>query len=195
MSDVTVKFRVGKMETLADFIDCNVDILAVGINPSPNSVRDGYPFATPQNRFWRALNESKLVRNPYDPSRESMQLLLMNEHIGFTDLVKRPTSGIAELRAGDYRLGTAQLLQKIRRFAPRILWFQGKVGYAMFSRYGLQLKPNAINWGAQPNNVFDTPIFVTPNPSPANAAYSFDDILRWINKLAEFAERGRVVPI
>jgi len=179
------------METLADFIDSDVDILAVGINPSPNSVRAGYPFATPQNRFWRALNQSKLVMQCYEPSRESMQKLLQCEHIGFTDVVKRPTAGISELRAADYRLGAAGLLRKIAQYRPRIIWFQGKVGYRMYCRYGLNEKPQVINWGIQPSTEPKMSIFVTPNPSPANAVYSIDDIIMWINNLATFAERGR----
>ena len=72
------------MSMLPDFINQKIIILSVGLNPSPNSVRCGYPFATPQNRFWRALNQSKLVHKFYPPSVESMQSLLVDEHIGFT---------------------------------------------------------------------------------------------------------------
>ena len=115
------------METLPDYIDEDVELLAVGLNPSPNSVRCGYPFATQQNRFWRALNQSRLVAAPCPPCVESMRYLLVEEHIGFTDVVKRPTAGAADLRARDYRRWAPLLSTKIARYQPRIVWFQGKM--------------------------------------------------------------------
>ena len=179
------------METLADFINSDVDILSIGINPSPNAVRQGYPFATPQNRFWPALNKSNLIERTYIPGKISMRALLEHEHIGFTDVVKRPTPGISELRAEDYRVGAQILLGKIDQYEPQLLWFQGKVGYRMFCRYGFNLKPESIDWGLQTEFYNLAPIFVTPNPSPANATYSLDDIVGWFDKLASFSGRDR----
>lgn len=177
------------MKILPDYLDGNIDILAIGLNPSPNSVRHGYPFATTQNRFWAALNQSHLVTKDYPPGIESMQRLLRAEHIGFTDLVKRPTPGAAQLRAEDYRLGAPVLMDKIRLSNPRVLWFQGKVAYAKFLGYGLERRSESVGWGAQQELIAGAEVFVTPNPSSANAAYSLEDITAWIDKLAVYVSR------
>lgn len=177
------------MKTLPDYLDRNIDILAIGLNPSPNSVRHGYPFATTQNRFWAALNESCLVTKDYPPGIESMQRLLRAEHIGFTDVVKRPTPGVAQLRAEDYRRWAPVLMDKIRRNHPRVLWFQGKITYLKFLRYGLERRSKGVEWGAQQELIAGAGAFVTPNPSPANAAYSLQDITAWIDKLAVYVSR------
>lgn len=180
------------LRTLADFINEDVDILSVGLNPSPNSVRDGYPFATPQNRFWRALNASQLVVRCYPPGVESMHRLLIDEHIGFTDVVKRPTPGASGLCARDYRQWAPILRDKIEQFRPRIVWFQGKMAYQNYLRYGLGRNASNVEWGAQEAPCGSAAVFVTPNPSAANAAYSLEQITRWFDHLAELA-RSKLV--
>ena len=50
------------MDTLKDYLDYNLEILSIGLNPSTVSVERGYYFANPRNRFWRALNASGLVK-------------------------------------------------------------------------------------------------------------------------------------
>jgi TDG/mug DNA glycosylase family protein len=178
------------MKTLIDFIDEDVEILSVGLNPSPNSVRCGYPFATAQNRFWRALNASRLCVGQYEPGVEAMTLLLAEQHIGFTDVVKRPTAGASGLRAGDYRKWAPTLLAKIEQYRPRITWFHGKVAYSNFLRYALERKCESVDWGAQSPMPGLPRTFVTPNPSPANAVYSLRDIIEWYDRLAVFRDRG-----
>jgi mismatch-specific thymine-DNA glycosylase len=102
---IAIGFDVSRyLRTLPDYINKDIEILSVGINPSPLSVQRGYPFAAPRNRFWAALNASHFTGATYTPSVESMVDLLIVERIGFTDLVKRPTAGISELRASDYRI-------------------------------------------------------------------------------------------
>ncbi|MFT4562038.1 MAG: TDG/mug DNA glycosylase family protein [Gammaproteobacteria bacterium] len=178
------------MRTLRDYINPDTEILAVGINPSPISVQQGYPFAASRNRFWDALNASWFVSSTYTPSIESMVELLAVERIGFTDLVKRPTPGISDLRASDYRLGSSQLADKIRHYSPLIVWFQGKTAYVKFLHYGLGRRDRTVAWGEQPPLYAGIDAFVTPNPSSANAVYSLNDICSWMNRLAAFAGRS-----
>ncbi len=177
------------MQMLPDFINYQIDILSVGLNPSPNSVRYGFPFATPQNRFWRALNQSILVDKFYPPSVESMQRLLLDEHIGFTDVVKRTTAGASDLRVKDYRKWAPVLHAKIETYRPRILWFHGKIAIRNYLRYGLDIRESNIVWGAQEITCAGAEVFVSPNPSPANATFSLEDICAWFNKLAKLKSR------
>ena len=78
--------------TLADFLTDKLDVVSVGINPSPSSVQRGYPFASDRNRFWDALNLSSLVSEKRVPSVDAMRSLQEIDRIGFTDIVKRPTT-------------------------------------------------------------------------------------------------------
>jgi TDG/mug DNA glycosylase family protein len=177
-------------ETLPDYLRSGLAIVSVGLNPSLPSVRAGYYFANPRNRFWRALHGSGLVspEEVMEPGIVTMEILLQQHAIGFTDVVKRPTAGGHNLRAADFRAWAPQLKRKLLRCAPRIAWFHGKQAYAGYLRYGEGITP-AINWGEQPHRLGDTRVFVTPNPSPANAVFSLADLIAWYVRLGEFRDR------
>ena len=83
------------METLPDYLRSGLDVVSIGLNPSLPSVRAGYYFANPRNRFWRALHGSRLVtaEEVMEPGIAAMEALLQ-QGFGFTDVVKRPTAGV-----------------------------------------------------------------------------------------------------
>jgi TDG/mug DNA glycosylase family protein len=173
-----------RLESLPDYLRPGLRLLSIGLNPSLPSVAAGFYFANPRNRFWRALNASRLVDEPLVPGPAAVEWLFRHRRIGFTDLVKRPTRGAAELRAADYRAGTRRLQGLLEEMQPGIAWFHGKLAYGAFLRsagYGA----SGADWGLQPAPVGATRVFVTPNPSPANAAFSLDDLVRWYDALAE----------
>lgn len=173
------------MKTLPDYIDYDLDILSIGLNPSTISIEKGYYFANPRNRFWKALNRSKLIRknDEFIPSKEAQEELFKKYSIGFTDVVKRSSSMGKDLRAEDYKKWAPQLKLKIDKFKPKICWFHGKVAINNYFKYSLEMKQNII-WGKQKFTIQDSIFYVTPNPSPANAAFSLDEIIRWYDKLS-----------
>jgi len=173
------------LKTLPDYFEYGLEIVSIGLNPSLPSVREGFYFANPRNRFWRALNGSGLIAEELVPGVASMDVLLARDHIGFTDVVKRPTAGGHDLRAADYREWSPLLLQKLEKFQPKIAWFHGKQAYANYLKYGEGVKP-AIEWGEQPRDIGPARVFVTPNPSPANAAYSLQVLTDWFQQLETF---------
>ena len=179
-----------KLKTLPDYLSPGLDIVSIGLNPSLPSVRDGFYFANPRNRFWRALNASGLVPELLEPGIAATEILFHQYKIGFTDVVKRPTAGGNELRAADYREWAPLLKEKIEKNAPAVAWFHGKQAYVNYLRHaeGLREKPD---WGAQLFAVGKTRLFVTPNPSPANAAYSLDDLGDWYRQLRDFSDLHR----
>ncbi|MGI9301827.1 MAG: mismatch-specific DNA-glycosylase [Gammaproteobacteria bacterium] len=177
------------MKTLPDYLREDLDILSIGLNPSINSVRAGFYFATPQNRFWKALNASTLVNEPLVPGRESQEVLFERYGIGFTDVVKRPSSSGSQLRAVDFRKWIPVLQEILTRYHPRIAWFHGKVAYRAFAKYALHSNED-LPWGLQCQTVGDTQIFVTPNPSPANAAFSLHDLIESYNQLSLVSRGG-----
>ena len=174
-----------RMQTLPDYLRPGLDIISVGLNPSLPSVRAGFYFANPRNRFWRALNASGLPAAELQPGVAAMDVLLTRDRIGFTDVVKRPTAGGHDLRAADYREWSPLLLQKLEKFQPLIAWFHGKQAYANYLKYGEGVKA-AIEWGEQPRCIGPARVFVTPNPSPANAAYSLAVLTDWFRQLQGF---------
>ena len=176
------------MKTLPDYLDHNLKIVSIGLNPSPVSVKAGYYFANPRNRFWKALNGSRLVNGELQPGETAMQVLFMKYNIGFTDLVKKPTRMGHELRAADYREGASVLKEKLLRYQPGIAWFHGMMTYKNYLKYAEGMDKE-IPWGAQKFLIGKTRVFVTPNPSPANAPYSVEDLIRFYNDMVSYRIR------
>ena len=177
-------------ETLPDYLRPGLGIVSIGLNPSLPSVRDGFYFANPRNRFWRALNASELVGEELEPGVAATESLLRHYGIGFTDVVKRPTAGGNELRAVDYRTWAPLLKQKIERYVPTVAWFHGKQAYVNYLRYAEDSRQQP-EWGAQQFSIGTARVFVTPNPSPANAAYSLDELCDWYRQLKAFSRKCR----
>ena len=167
------------MKTLPDHLAHGLDIVFVGINPGRYSAEVGHYFATPRNRFWSAFNRSGLLAEQLSADTDRRAL----EHgIGFTDVVKRPSSSASQLRAADYRQGAPALRDKLERFSPRIVCFHGVTGYRNYLKYaeGLAESPSL---GLQSRPIGHAKVFVVPNPSPANARFSLDDLVSWYRRL------------
>ena len=177
------------MKTLPDFLDTDLRLLSVGINPSLPAVAAGFYFANPRNRFWPALNASGLLTEPVTPGTAAMVLILARDRIGFTDLVKKPSAMAHHLAAADYRDGAARLRALLEKYRPRALWFHGTTAYGNFLQRGLGLRSRGaapLALGEQAPILDGTPVFVTPNPSPANARYSLKDLTRHYRALADW---------
>ncbi len=169
-------------ETLTDFLQPGLEIVFVGLNPSTFSVQAGHYFANPRNRFWAALNRSGLVGEELGPDRDHE---LARYGIGFTDVVKRPTPQASGLKSADYRLWAPVLRAKLEEFQPLIACFHGMTGYKAYLKHGEGVNERP-ELGLQSRTIGETRIFVVPNPSPANAQYSLDDLVGWYKKLADF---------
>ena len=159
------------MGTLPDLVDEQTTVLLVGLNPSIPSVKAGFYFANPVNRFWKALNDCGYFNETLEPSLNSCLRMQQQYRIGFTDLVKRPTAGSKDLKADDYRTGSARLQGMILKLKPSIVWFHGKVSCQKYLQYTQHQAPK-IDWGLQAWRLFDSRVYISPNPSPANAAFS-----------------------
>jgi len=176
------------MKTLPDYLEPDLKIISIGLNPSPVSVKAGYYFANPKNRFWKALNGSRLVDDALEPGEAAMEVLFRKYKIGFTDLVKKPTRMGNELRVGDYREGAKVLKEKLLQYQPGIAWFHGSVTFRNYLKYAEGMETE-IPWGKQKYKLGKTYVFVTPNPSPANAPYSVEDLIDYYNAMVSFQVR------
>ena len=169
------------MSTLPDYLKPGLDIVLIGLNPSTRSVEAGHYFANPRNRFWAALSASDIIGRPVGPNDDAS---LLRYGIGLTDVVKRPTSQASGLSAADYRRDAPLLREKLVRHAPRIACFHGLTAYRAYLRHGEGIKnPGTLELGRQDLEIGSSRVFVLPNPSPANARYSLDDLASWYGEL------------
>lgn len=157
--------------TLPDFLADGLRVLSVGINPSLHAVRAGYPFAFARNRFWPALNASQLIDEQLEPGVAATRRLVEHYGFGFTDVVKRPTPGMKSLRAADYARWLPVLRETIERTGVEWLWFHGMTALRAMCRHAAgHFEP--VGLGRQAFELYGAAVFVSPNPSPANARYS-----------------------
>ncbi len=179
------------METLPDHLDHDLLLVVIGQNPSPASIRRQCYYGNPRNRFWPAFRAAGLAPPNFEPDESGFRWLLEHERIGFTDVVKRPTASAGDLRAADFREWAPVLDAHLRHYRPRIAWFNGKGVFEGYLRYGRGHKARSIEFGRQPEPVEDAIAFVTPNPSPANAVFSLEDLIGWYRQVAELREQLR----
>ncbi len=175
----------GLAKTLPDYLAPGLRVLSVGINPSLRAVREGFYFPNPQNRFWPALNASGLLAQPVTPGPLAMALILARDRIGFTDLCKTASSMAHQLRAADYRAGATHLARVVAECQPPLLWFHGATAFRGFCRHVLA-PPGMVEPGLQAETFAGARIFVSPNPSPANARYSLPTLIGYYRQLAAY---------
>lgn len=152
-----------------------VRVVFCGINPGHWSAREGAAFANPRNDFWRLLHAAGFTPRLLEP-REQDELLRYG--IGLTNAAKRTTRGSGDLRAGDFAGARERLEEIAATLAPRAIAFVGKAAYQGVFR-------ERPEHGLQERRLGDTPLFVLPSTSPANAAVPWDERLRWFRELAE----------
>ena len=172
------------METLPDYLLPNLSLILVGLNPSISSAQTGHYFANPRNRFWPAFNAAEMTPEPITAETDYR---VLEFDIGMTDIVKRPTSGVSNLKAEDFRIGVANLKDRLLHYAPSIVCFHGLMAATQFAKIA-EKHHSQIVLGPQPWFIGSTEVFVVPNPSPANASFSLNDIISWYLKLKEFCE-------
>ena len=174
-----------EMRTLPDLLCPGLSLVFVGLNPSEYSAREGHYFANPRNRFWTAFNRSALLPSALggecSPSDDDA---LLQHGIGFTDVVKRPTTQGSGLKAADYRRWAPLLREKLLQCQPRLVCFHGMMAYKAYLQYAEGEKA-APELGLQPRAIGGSGVFVVPNPSPANAKYSVEALTHWYNQVAD----------
>ncbi len=117
---------------------------------------------------------------------------MMDHGVGLTDLVKRPTSQAFQLKAADYREWAPRLKEKLARYQPLIACFHGTTAYGRYLKHAEGVD-SRTEPGLQERPIGSSVVFVTPNPSPANARFSVDDLAGWYRRLGELRDelKGR----
>jgi TDG/mug DNA glycosylase family protein len=181
-------------ETLPDLLRDGLDLVFIGINPSRYSAAQGHYFARKTNRFWPCLSRSVLslgLRTALGVERLEPRhdRLLLPHGIGFTDVVKRPTAKAAELGREEFLQGARDLAVRLQRFRPRVVCFQGVMGFRPFAA-AVGWPKDGITLGAQAQPLHGIQIFVVPSPSPANAHVTPIEQVGWYDRLAAYLEKS-----
>ena len=83
--------RLKRIRSLPDTVGPNMQVLIIGLNPSPYSADTGIGYGRPGNRFWPAALKAGLVSIDRDPRHA-----LSHHGVGMTDLVRRTTARAVE---------------------------------------------------------------------------------------------------
>jgi len=172
---------------LRDRIRPGVEVLFVGINPGVRSALTGHHFAGFSNRFWKVLYEAGLVPEPITFEDDDR---LPDWGFGITNIVARATPGIDTLRPHEYVAGRKRLLQKVRRFRPRVVALVGVTVFrAMFPEH-----KGAVELGVQEQTLGDSVVFVLPNTSGRNANFSYGEMVDAFKGLRKITRSVRLDP-
>lgn len=164
------------MSVLPDYLRPGLDLVFVGINPGTRSAAAGHHYAGPANHFWPLLYESGLVTEPLT-YKDDARVLEWN--IGLTNMVARSTPGVADLSLAEMRQGAVALRGKLERVVPRVVCFNAKRIYEVFSG------DRKCAFGLQDGRIGATLVYVMPSTSPRGAAYQRADKLKYFIELRE----------
>ncbi len=148
---------------LSEILAPGLSVVFCGLNPALSAVRDGHNFSNPTNRFWRVLHLAGFTPRLLQAEEERE---LLQYGCGLTSAVSRPTKSASELKKQDYLSAAPALENKIRKIAPANLAFLGKAAHAAISLRA------AVEWGRQPEEFAGAGVWLLPNPSGLNRAFT-----------------------
>ncbi|OLF53894.1 G/U mismatch-specific DNA glycosylase [Pseudomonas chlororaphis] len=161
-------------ERLEDILAAHLAVVFCGINPGLTAAAQGHHFAGRGNRFWRTLHLAGFTPQPLRPEQDRS---LLHYRCGLTAVVERPTARADQLSLEEFRAAAARFEHKIARHAPRFVAFLGKAAYSALSGQ------RDIAWGLQPNTFGNAAVWVLPNPSGRNLAFSLEQLVEAYRQL------------
>ena len=114
---------------LPDILEHDLKLVFVGYNPSLPASRAGHYYAGGQNYFYRMLHLSGLTSRLLSYEEDAT---LLRYGIGLTDLCKTPSAQVADLPAGMLAEGRDALREKLERYQPQTVCFNGLGVYRAF---------------------------------------------------------------
>jgi double-stranded uracil-DNA glycosylase len=161
------------VSAVPDVLGPSVRVVFCGINPGRMSAAAGAPFANPRNDFWRLLHAAGFTPRLLEP-REAAELL--RYRVGLTNAARRTTRGSGDLRKADFAGARERLEEIAHSLRPIAIGFVGKIAFT--GPFG-----GRADYGFQEATLDETALFVLPSTSPANAAVSWEERLRWFGAL------------
>ena len=161
---------------LPDILAPDLAVVFCGLNPGLRAAAAGHHFAGRSNRFWQVIHLAGFTPTQIEPEDDAC---VLSYGLGLTVVVERPTAGADELGDDEFRAGGLALRRKIERYAPRNVAFLGK---AAFSAIAGQPK---VSWGRQTTAIAGATIWVLPNPSGRNLAFSLAALVEIYGRLRQ----------
>jgi TDG/mug DNA glycosylase family protein len=153
---------------LADLLADDLDVLFCGINPALSAAHAGHHFSNRSNRFWRALHLAGFTPHQIRPEDDHT---ILHHGFGLTAAVERPTVKASDLTLNEFRAAADGLERKVGRYHPRILAFLGKPAFAAI------FNEKSVTWGRQQVRFGGAEVWVLPNPSGLNRAFTLDALV------------------
>jgi len=149
---------------LDDLLTQDLRLVVCGTAAGEQSARLGLYYAGPGNKFWRTLAEVGLTPRQLAPSEYA---LLPTFGIGLTDLIKDQSGSDSTIKFSPS--GSEVLREKILKFQPHVLCFNGKRSASEF--FGTR----KVVFGMHPESIGDTRLFIAPSTSgAANGSWSIE---------------------
>ncbi len=165
---------------LPDILRKDLDVVFCGINPALSAARAGHHFSSGSNRFWRVLHLAGFTPNQILPADDRT---ILQYGCGLTAAVERPTVGANELTRREFRASADGLERKLRRYRPRFLAFLGKPAFAAI------FQQRTVEWGPQSMRFGGAEVWVLPNPSGLNRAFSLEALVSSYRELRTALQR------
>ncbi|BBP77868.1 G/U mismatch-specific DNA glycosylase [Pseudomonas gingeri NCPPB 3146 = LMG 5327] len=169
-------------EGLEDILAGQLAVVFCGINPGLMAAAQGHHFAGRNNRFWRTLHLAGFTPEELRPENDRT---LLQYGCGLTTVVERPTARADQLSRDEFSAAAAGFEHKIARYAPGCVAFLGKAGYCGLSGQ------RDVAWGLQPRRLADASVWVLPNPSGRNLAFSLEQLVSAYRQLRLTLGAGR----
>jgi TDG/mug DNA glycosylase family protein len=157
------------VSALPDFLRPGLDLVFVGINPGLRSDAAGHHYAGPGNHFWPLLFEAGFATEPLTYADDAR---VLEWNIGLTNMVARASKSITDLSTQELREGAEVLREKLLRFRPKMVCFNGKRIYEVFAGH-------AASFGVQDETLDGIRLFVMPSTSARTASYQRADKLKF----------------
>lgn len=167
---------------LDDILAGQLAVIFCGINPGMTAAAQGHHFAGRSNRFWRTLHLAGFTPEQVQPENDRT---ILHYHCGLTAVVERPTARADQLSLHEFTAAAVAFERKIARHAPRFVAFLGKAAYAALSGQ------REIAWGLQPKTFGNASVWILPNPSGRNRAFSLEQLVTAYRALRETIDENQ----
>ena len=167
------------IQAVPDYLRPGLKLVIVGINPGTRSGATGHHYAFAGNHFWPLMYDSGLIPEPLTYAEDYR---VLEWDIGLTNLVHRTTATASDLTREELRCSVPELADKLSRFEPLVVAFNGKGIYEAYSGR------RDVTLGLQPERLGNTQFFVTPSSSGRTAAYQRPAKLGYYRELKQLVD-------
>ncbi len=172
----TISLKMRRLHSLSDIVSIDMELLIVGLNPSPYSADHAIGYAHPANRFWSAAISAGIVSKDRDPLHA-----LYHHGLGMTDLVRRVTKRADELSREELTTGFERVERLTTWLKPKALCFVGLSGWrSVISRRAVA--------GVQEFHIGDRPVYVMPHTSGLNGHCQLADLVKHFRAARKLAD-------